>query len=55
MMIISYVMKKTDAYGRSEVIELCGEFRDLNHFETFKKNEEFRGWFVRSFKIEKEK
>jgi hypothetical protein len=51
MLLIVYVMKKTTVHGYSTIVELCGEFRDLEHFDNFKKNEAWRGWKLKSYRI----
>lgn len=48
-MIIEYTLKNTDRYGKATIVRLCGKFRDLEHFDSFKKVEESRGWKVLAY------
>jgi hypothetical protein len=47
-MIIVYKMIHRN---HQKPIELCGMFRDMKHFEMFRKVEEFRGWYVSGFPV----
>lgn len=43
-MIIDYV--STHCRDSSLRIPMCGEFRDWEHFRSFARTEEFRGWKI---------
>jgi hypothetical protein len=46
-MIISYWMGR----NQREAVEMCGEFRDLYHFDRFREIEKSYGRFIYSHKI----
>lgn len=50
-MIICYLMANKSLYkpGFHNQVECCGEFRDLDEFQAYKRNEEYYNRYILSF------